>query len=182
MQINKLEAASNKFVVDDYFLHRAEFLSETLREMGYREDKIYEHAFYYSGTDFVTMYQGLLVLCEKYVEVDNSWKNTCIRVGELMEDYGKTFIAVRTGLGLQRSMYSFSNSDKQLLEAVQRRRAFTHRWRVLTTEKLDQLISVSGDQYYLDHFEKDEIYAVNQAFQRLTGVPDPDPFLNRHGR
>lgn len=180
--LSELEASSNSTSFDDYFLYRAEFLSEILRGIRYSEDNIYEHAFYYSGADLIYMYQGVLVLCEKHVETDESWKSACIDMGKIMEDYGRTFIAVRTGLGVQRSMYSFDTADQPLLEAVQRRRAFTHRWRVLRGEKLDQLLSISGDQYYLDQFERDEIYAINQAFQRLQGAPDPDSFLNRQER
>lgn len=176
----ELELASKKLIVDNYFIQRAEFLSDALRTMGYNEEKIYAHAFQYSGIDFLTIYQKLTVACEKYVEASNAWKRACIGIGETMEDYGRTFISVRTGIALQRSMYAFDSSDQHLLEAVQRRSAFTHRWRVLRAEHLEQLLSLSGDQYYIDHFEKDEIYAVNRAFQRLSGVPDPDPFLRRN--
>lgn len=178
--LSELELASGGVVHEDYFLPRAEFLSETLRSLDYSEDKIYEHAFQYSGIDFLGVYHSLTVTCEKYVRASKAWKNACIDIGKKMEDYGRTFISVRTGIAIQRSMYAFDSTDQHLLEAVQRRSAFTHRWRVLRAEHLDELLLISGDQYYIDHFEKDEVYAVNRAFVRLSGVPDPDPFLRRN--
>lgn len=176
----QLQSAGSKSRFDDYLIPRAEFLIRKLREIGYPEENLLERAFFYGGDNFASVYQGMLLHCEKYVESDLNWKNACIELGLLMENYGRTFVAVRFGQAMQRSMYSFDPADANLLNAVQRRRAFSHRWRVLFMQDYESLIGADKAQFYQDQIDRDELYAMNEAFQRLAGRRDPDSFLNRN--
>ena len=179
--LEELEQAVAKEVFDDYFIDRSEFLANKLTEIDYPSEYLLNHSFFWAGDNLAPVYQRIVELCEKHIFSNPNWKNACIQLGELMEDHGRTFVAVRVGLGIQRSMYSFNPTDERSLSAVQRRRAFTHRWRVLLSKQYSQLLDSGNDQYFQDQFDVDEIYAVNQAFQRESGMPDPDSFLNRHG-
>ena len=130
---------------------------------------------YANGTLPKELYQHSINTCEKQGAKDLDWRNACLELGRLMEDTGKTFISVRVGLGIQRDMLGFTEEDKAALQAVERRRAFTHRWRVLAAEKFEDVRALvnAPDEYYEDLFQHDEIYARNQAFERISGVPDP---------
>ena len=180
--LSELKQALSKNTFDDYVIPRAELLINKLNDIDYPKERLIEQAFLWGGDNFAIVYQGLLELCEGNTPTSLDWKSTCRQLGELMEDYGRTFIAVRIGLGIQRSLYSFDPADERLLNAVQRRRAFTHRWRVLLTQNYGQLLDAGHDEYFNDQIEVDEIYAINEAFQREAGTRDPDSFLNRNSR
>ena len=175
--LDALKKAAMKQEFDSGRIKTILLLTNVLKKVGYPDERINAISGLYSGGSIpVELHQHLLRLCQDKSEGSLEWRDACFELGQLMEDTGKVFFSVRVGLALQKNMLSFSDEDSARLMAVERRRAYTHRWRALAAHTFEDVRSVTNapDEYYQDLFKyNDEIYARNQAFQRIDGRPDP---------
>lgn len=143
-----------------------------LREIGYPQNRLIFVSTLYSMDNMPAgLYQALINICNEQGLESQDWRGAGIGFGKLMEDFGNTFIAVRVGQVIQSYMYGFSESDALVMQSVDRRRAYTHRWRELAAERLDFVRTPidAPEIFYDDWLNHNEMYAMNQALGRLDG-------------
>ena len=168
----ELTAALNIKSFDDRQISRSFSVRIKLREIGYPQNRLIFMSTLYSMDNMPAgLYQALINICNEQGLESQDWRGAGIGFGKLMEDFGNTFIAVRVGQVIQSYMYGFSESDALVMQSVDRRRAYTHRWRELAAERLDFVRTPidAPEIFYDDWLNHNEMYAMNQALGRLDG-------------
>jgi len=170
--LNDLTMANSKALFDDRIIRRTFYIREKLIEIGYPSNRItYISNVYALDNLNPQFYAGLFTTCNELGPIHADWKNVCKGLGRLMEDYGNTYIALRVGQVILSNMLGLEDDSLIEQQSVDRRRAYTHRWRELAAERLSFMRARSDapDVFYEEWLARDEMYAMNQAMGRLDG-------------
>jgi len=170
--LTDLSVASTKTLFDDRIIKRTFYVRKKLIEIGYPGERISHISNVYSIDNLnFQLYAVLVSTCREMGLENTAWNEVCKDLARLMEDAGNTFIALRVGQVVLSNMLGFQDSDLMEQQSVDRRRAYTHRWRELASERLTfmKARSDASDIFYQDWLEQNEMYAMNQAMGRLDG-------------
>ncbi|MFT7472897.1 MAG: hypothetical protein ACI8XU_002801 [Kiritimatiellia bacterium] len=170
--LNDLVIATSKKTFDDRIIKRTFYIRKKLIEIGYPGERISHISNVYSIDNLnAQLYAALVNACNKMGRENTDWNEACKGLGELMEDAGNTYTALRVGQVILSNMLGFHDRDLIEQQSVDRRRAYTHRWRELASERLTSMKARNDAQdiFYEDWLERDEMYAMNQAMGRLDG-------------
>jgi hypothetical protein len=165
-----LSTAISKTLFDDRIIRRTFYIREKLIEIGYPSERISHISNVYSIDNLNFQFYAVLVnTCNEMGSDNTEWNDVCKKLGQLMEDAGNTFIALRVGQVILSNMLGFQANDLREKQSVDRRRAYTHRWRELASERLAHMKARNDapDIFYQDWLERDEMYAMNRAMGRL---------------
>lgn len=170
--LTDLSVAISKPSFDDRIIKRTFYIRKKLIEIGYPSERISHISNVYSIDNLnVQLYAALVNTCNELGTDTTDWNDACKGLGQLMEDSGNTYIALRVGQVILSNMLGVHDRDLIEQQSVDRRRAYTHRWRELASERLTSMKARNDapDIFYEDWLERDEMYAMNQALGRLDG-------------
>ncbi len=170
--LTELKDATNSDRFNDRIIQRTFSIREKLIQIGYPGDRISYIANVYSIDNLnFHLYAGLVNLCNEMGETNQEWNDACKDIGRLLEDYSTSYIALRVGQVILSNMLGFNEDDLSEQQSVDRRRAYTHRWRELASERLAfmKARTSAADIFYEDWLTRDEMYAMNRAMGRLDG-------------
>ena len=161
----ELNRAAKKKNYDDFYWKKFSTLLETLIKTGYPKKHLYTASVKYSHNMVTQPYQELMKLCNKQAKSSLEWKNSCIKVGELLEQKGTIFFANMVGFALQREALSIEKKDADRLARVKEGRELLNQWRIDAVKKLDfiEAQKKGPESYYIDLVKLGERKAIENA-------------------
>jgi len=153
---------------DDFYWKRFSMLLETLKGAGYPKMHLYTASIKYSHNMVVQPYQELMHLCNEQSKSSLDWRNSCIKIGKLLENKGTIFFANMVGFALQREALKNDANDVARLKKVMKDREALNQWRINALKTLDfiEAQKKGPDSYYSDLVEFGERKAIENALMR----------------
>ena len=150
---------------DDFYWKRFSMLLETLKDAGYPKMHLYTASIKYSHNMVVQPYQELMHLCNVQSKSSLDWRNSCIKIGKLLENKGTIFFANMVGFALQREALKNNVNDAARLKKVMEDREALNQWRINAVKTLDfiEAQKKGPDSYYSDLVEFGERKAIENA-------------------
>ena len=111
-------------------------------------------AFGHSAAVFSTAYL-VSADCRTRAPTSAEWADVCIRVGERLENDGRTVLTTAIGIGIQASMYELTNDSREHERALDRQRAFRARYEPLIPQaaRAEELEDATVMRRYLEIFD-----------------------------
>ena len=161
----ELNNAANKKKYDDFYWKRFSILLETLKEAGYPKTHLHTAAIKYSHNMVVQPYQELMHLCNEQSKLSLDWRDSCVKIGNLLENKGTIFFANMVGFALQREALKNDTNDVARLKKVMEEREALNQWRINAVKILDfiEAKKKGPDSYYSDLVEFGERKAIENA-------------------
>ena len=161
----ELNSAAKKKKYDDFYWKRFSILLETLKKAGYPKTHLHTAAIKYSHNMVVQPYQELMHLCNEQSKSSLDWRNSCVKIGKLLENKGTIFFANMVGFALQREALKNDTNDVGRLKKVMEEREALNQWRINAVKILDfiEAQKKGPDSYYSDLVEFGERKAIENA-------------------
>jgi len=165
--LKDLNEAASLTTYDDYYWKRFSLLLEKLKQNNYPEEHLYTASVKFAHNMVMQPYQEIMNLCNKQSKLSLEWRETCIRLGKLLEKKGNIFFANMVGFALQREALKIDDNDAQRLRKVKDDRETLNQWRVNAVKTLDFLEAQkkAPDSYYSDLVELGERKAIENALK-----------------
>ncbi|WP_395375737.1 type IV pilus biogenesis/stability protein PilW [Marinicella sp. W31] len=167
LKLLKIGASKNNF--DAYNWKNFELTRKELSRTKFPQDEVLVVAVKNAQVgDFATnVLAEAMNLCVDKSKENNSWKNTCIDYGELMEIHSNMMLSTFVGFAIQREIYKNQEQDSVYLEKVLHRRDVFHQFRLRVVESLSWASMLGFENEVPNIFWKELLhYGERVAYQK----------------